>query len=72
MEDAFPIEKLSQFCRQFVADPAQARLMAIKLKERSEQLSRERGVSQLEAMRYLLSLFTGEASKKDIESSQNH
>lgn len=49
-------DKLEELCRRFGARPPQDRLMARKLVERAEQLSRKRDMEPLQALQYLLSL----------------
>jgi response regulator of citrate/malate metabolism len=49
-------EQLEKLCRGLGADNAQARTMAAQLSKRADQLAHERGISRVEAMRYLLQL----------------
>lgn len=51
-------ENLVRLCRQLGAAPPQDRLMARKLLERAEQISVTRGINKLEALEYLLTLFS--------------
>lgn len=51
-------EQLAGLCRSWGAVPPQDRLMARKLLERAEQLSEERGMDRVVALRYLLELVT--------------
>lgn len=49
-------EQLAALCRNWGAQPPQDRLMARKLLERAKQLSEERGMDRVAALRYLLEL----------------
>jgi hypothetical protein len=50
-------EQLVEFFKQSGADEAQSRTMAKQMIKRVGQLSRERGWTEVEALRHLLKLF---------------
>ena len=54
-------EQLAILCRRFGAQPPQDRLMARKLLERADQISRTREMNKLQALQYLLSLMNSDS-----------
>lgn len=49
-------EQLAQLCERMGAGRAQAEAMATQLEKRADQLVTTRGISRIEAMKYLLQL----------------
>lgn len=65
MED---LEKLIQLCIKLGATPQQAQRMSQQMLKRSEQISLERGISQVEALDHLLRiLIQGREGHADVE-----
>jgi hypothetical protein len=48
------LEQLAQLCEKLGASPAQANIMAVQLRKRTDQLAQERGLTREAALKSLL------------------